>query len=276
MIKKLLLCLLLFSTARVEAEIVRLEQTDARALAMGGALRSLADPIASTRINPAGVGRTRGFFSGASYSTRSKDPFDVISITLVDNVTSPLGGALQYVRMNGPEEREDVTLSLSSGNKGLWWGTSIRYVHARDRSEAVWNDVVTGDVGFLFERPGGARIAVVGYDLIDSSIDFFDKRIALGLSQPMGKKWTFAADVVRNLENDFNRGLDLHLGAEKQFSRAPLLLRFGQMWDGVSGKDFPSAGVGWMGKDFSLNYGVRKTRQEAGEFHHIISVEGAF
>jgi len=276
MLKKLLLCLLFFQVQVVRAELLRLEQTDARTLAMGGALRSLAGPVAAARLNPAGVGRIRGFFAGTSYATRNKRPFDAFSITLVDNVTSPMGGAIQYLRINGPEEREDVMLSLSAGQKGLWWGAAVRYVHGRERNEAGWDDVVSGDVGFLFERPNGAKIAVVGYDLVDSSIDFFEKRIALGVSQPMGKDWILAVDAVRNLEHEFSRGVDLHVGAEKAFASSPFLIRVGQMWDGVSGKDFPSAGIGWWGNGFNFNYAIRKTRQKAGELTHLVTLGGSF
>ena len=145
---------------------------DARTLAMGGALRSLAELGAAARLNPAALSPRRGFFAEASYATRAESALDAAQFTIVDNITSPMGGAIQYLRLQGRTEREDVSLSLSAGEEGLWWGFTGRYVHARDKGTADWDDAVTFDVGFLFSRPHGIRIAAVGYDLLDTSSQF--------------------------------------------------------------------------------------------------------
>jgi hypothetical protein len=268
--------LLAWPSAPAGAAAPRPELLEARSLAMGGALRTLAGPVEAARINPAALGGVRGFFAGTSYATRYRNPLDAFSLTLVDNVTSPMGGALQYLRVNGAQEREDVSLSLAAGKKGLWWGFTARYVHGRGDDTAQWVDVFTGDVGVLFERPGGLRIAAVGQDLLDTSLDFLERRIAVGASKSGLWGWTLAADVVRTLERDFSRGTDLHLGAEYALAATPWRFRLGQLWRGDTGKDYASAGVGWGWSNVTIGYGIQRPRQDSGEVLHAFSAEGSF
>lgn len=274
--RRLALLLSVCLATAAHAASPRPELLTPRAVAMGGALRALAGPTETARLNPAGLGRERGFFGGAAYANRSADAFDALSITLVDNITSPMGGAIQYLHLQGEVEREDVSLGLSAGQRGLWWGFTARYVHGRDRGSATWEDVFTGDIGLLFERPTGTRIAVVGYDLIDTSIAFLEKRVALGVGQTGLKGWDVGVDVVRNLERDVSSGVDLHLGAEYRPTGSPWALRLGQMWRGDTGKDYASVGFGWSRGGFSVAYGLQKARQRADEFLHVVGVEGSF
>jgi len=274
--RSLLLFAALLVTVPVWAATPRPEILDARALAMGGALRTLSGPVAAARMNPAALGAVRGFFAGTSYATRRADACDALSFTLVDNVTSPLGGALQYLRLQSREEREDMSLSLAGGKSGIWWGFTIRYVHGRQRNEAEWHDVFTGDLGLLFQRPGGLRIAVVGHDLMQTPLDFLDRRVALAVSKDALWGWAVEADVVRNLDQDFGNGLDFHVGAEYAVGGTPWKLRLGQFWRGDTAEDYASAGVGWSWENIALAYAVQKTRQEAGEFLHAFSIDGSF
>jgi hypothetical protein len=272
-----ILCLLLalLSAGPVWAASPSADILDARALGMGGAQRALARPIAAARLNPAALGPERGFFAGSSYATRRASAFDSLSITLVDNITSPMGGAIQYLRLHGDEEREDLSLGLSAGKRGLWWGFTGRYVHGKNPDQAQWRDVITGDLGLLFERPTGTRFVVVGYDVIGTSLDFLQRRVALGVSQSIGK-WALEADLVRNLERELSNGIDVHLGAEYRLPRSPWLFRLGQMWRGETGKDYASAGLGWSVPEISLAYAVQKARQRTDEYLHVISLDGSF
>ncbi len=252
------------------------ESLDARAVAMGGALRALARPAEAARANPAAIGRERGFFGAGSYLTRKAGAFDAAVITVVDNITSPFGGALQYLRLQGEEEREDLSLGIAWGRRGQWWGGTLRYVHGRVRGEAEWHDVVTGDLGVLFERPGGWRIAVVGTNLAETSLDFLQKRLALGVAKTRWRGWNLEADLVRNWDRDISRGLDAHLGAETQRPGSPWVLRLGQMWRGDTGKDYASVGIGWERGLVRAGYALQKARQRAGEYLHVFSLEGRF
>ncbi len=253
-----------------------IEFLDARALSMGGAVRTLADPTAAALLNPAALGPVRGFFGGTTYATRRDEAFDGLALTLVDNVTSPMGGSLQYLRLRGAEEREDLSLSLASGKRGLWWGFTVRYVQGRNPDGSAWAEEFNADLGFLFERPGNVRVAVVGSNLLDTSLDHLPRKVALAASRTGLGRWTVAADLVRNLEHEVSRGLDLHLGAEYAAGRA-WTLRVGQLWRGDTGKDYASLGVGWAHKDaLRFGYGLQRARQEAGELLHVLSLEGSF
>ncbi|HSH68627.1 MAG TPA: hypothetical protein VK997_01830 [Deferrisomatales bacterium] len=250
---------------------------NARSLGMGGAVRALSGPVESARVNPAGLAAQRGFFSGASYATRRHSPYDAFSLTLVDNITSPMGGALQYRRTQGTsEEREEVSLGLAMGKPGLRWGFTARYVHGRADGEAQWHEVFNGDVGFLFERPGGTKLAAVGYDLLGTSLGYLERRVACGVAQTGVGNWNLAADLVRNLDRDFGKGLDLHLGAEYQAPTSPWAARLGHMWRGDNGVDYQSLGAGYTLGRFSLGYAVQAALQDSGQLLHLISIDGSF
>ena len=249
---------------------------DARSLALGGAVRALSGPVESARVNPAGLGPQRGFFSGVTYATRRNTAFDAFSLTVVDNVTSPMGGAIQYQRLYGGSEREDLSLGLAAGKKGMWWGGTLRYVHGREARGDNWKDVFTGDLGALFERPGGTRFAVVGYNLVDTPLDFLERNIAGGVAQTGVGNWNLAADLVRSLDLDFANGIDLHLGAEYQLSDRPLALRFGYMWRGNNGQDYPSGGLGWTAKSWGVGYALQLPRQNPAAVLQLFTVEGQF
>ncbi len=244
---------------------------------MGGALRTLAGPVASPRLNPATLGVVRGFFVGSSYSTAEEGAFDAFSLTIVDNVSSPMGGAIEYLHIQGEDELDNLSLSLAAGRSGLWWGVTGRFVRSRVRGASGWQDDLTMDVGLLFERPGGLRFAAVGYNLADTTTKQIKRRVAFGASFSDLFGWTLAADVVRNLEGDISRGLDLHLGAEYAFGESGWTGRLGQMWLGETGKDYASAGVGWDWKSsLRLAYALQKARQRDTEFFHVFSAEGTF
>ncbi|GAB4276895.1 MAG: hypothetical protein Kow0092_32700 [Deferrisomatales bacterium] len=251
------------------------EHVDPRVLAMGGAARSTAEPVSAARVNPAALARRRGFFSAVHYGHRQTGSVNALSVVLVDNITSPLGGAIQYLHFQGEQgqERDDLSLGLAWGKKGLWWGATARLIRGQEPGQAGWDSEITADVGLLFERPSGIRIAVVGSDVLGTSLGFVDRRIALGVSTPEMFGWTLAADVVRNLDRRFSEGVDLHLGAEYVFERPALAVRFGQMWRGDTGKDYASAGVAWRVGRFTLEYGVQKARQRSGEWLHALGVE---
>ncbi|GAB4271135.1 MULTISPECIES: hypothetical protein [Deferrisoma] len=248
----------------------------ARAVGMGGALRALAAPVEAASVNPAAIGIRRGFFGGAAYLTRRQGAFDALRLTVLDNATSPFGGAIQYLRLQGEEEREDLSLGIAGGRAGQWWGGTIRYVHGRGRGETEWDDVFTGDVGVLFARPQGVRIGIAVENVVDTSLDFLEPRAGAGLAWTGVRGWNFEVDVVRGFDRDVSRGLDLHLGAEATRPGSPWTFWLGQMWRGDTGKDYASAGVGWSGHGIEAGYAVQKARQRAGEWLHVLSVSGSF
>lgn len=251
------------------------EMTDPRALALGGAIRSIPDTMASPRSNPAAIGPFRGFFVGASHLTMSKGPLDATQVTLVDNVSSHLGGALQYYRLNGDMDREDVGLTICAGQKGMFLGFTGRFVHGRDDEEDSWDNAFVGDIGILLERDGGLRIAVVGHDLFASTIDYLQSRVALGVSKEDYNDFTLSFDLVRNLDENFDKGQDYHLGLEYRPGNSSLGFAVGQMWEGSTSRDRASVGVFLSDKNYRLGYAVQKTRQEDNEYLHSVSIMGS-
>lgn len=252
----------------------RPELYDARALALGGAGRSLSPSPTAGRMNPAAIAGIRGFYGGATYLTRDEETLDALRVTVVDNSSSPVAGALMYSRMVAGRELEDIGLVLAAGANNQWWGATTRYVHGRDSSSDEWDGAFVGDIGVLVQREW-LRIAVVGHDLFASTLDFLETRLALGLSTDF-YGFTLAGDYVRHLDTDLDHGQDTHVGVEYTPKGSKWSLRAGQVWEGATDEDAFTWGIGWTYKTLELGYGWMKTRQEPGPTVHVFSVRGSF
>jgi len=268
--------LLLAPTIPALAVEITPETFDARAMALGGAARSLPAVGMSARMNPAAISPIRGFYGGATYLTQNEDILDALRVTVVDNESSPIAGALQYNRMVAHhQESEDVGLTLATGAKGQWWGATVRYVHARDNPDDDWDGAFVGDAGILLKRPGNLRIALVGHDLFASTVDFLETRLALGISAAWDA-FTLSADVVRHIERSMDDGQDLMVGIEFAPKSSKWSLRMGQVWEGESADDAFSAGFGWSLDTLEVGYAWRKSRQDPGPTTHVFTIRGAF
>ena len=69
------------------------EIIDARAMALGGAARSLPATAMAARMNPAALAPMRGFWTGVSYLTRNEPVLDALRVTQASKVLrDALGG----------------------------------------------------------------------------------------------------------------------------------------------------------------------------------------
>ena len=143
----ILICLLVSSPSWSSDPLP--EMVNARAMAMGGAVTSLSGKTMSARANPAGLAVERGYFVGASYLNRDTNQFDAVTVTLVDNQTATIAGALQYTRLITKYETEEVGLSFAGGARSTFWGFTTRFVHGRESDDDDWDNAIVGDVGLL-------------------------------------------------------------------------------------------------------------------------------
>jgi hypothetical protein len=269
---------LLFPALTTAAEI-HPELFNARALALGGAIRAVPSSVMAARINPAALGPIRGFFGGLSYEGQSREEngFDAIQVTLVDNQTSNFAGAIQYSRRVSDFQLEDLSLSIAGGQANYFGGT-LRYIHGRNSGGESWESAVVGDLGVLAERPGGLRIAVTGQDLFASKLDFLDPRAALGLSFNLSSVWLFSADFVRHLERDVEEGQDLHMGLEWSPRGSGFAFRLGYMYEGLEENRSYATGIGWKNEEgLVFGYAVMIPEDDATRSAaiHAFSVQAA-
>ncbi len=137
---------------------------------------------------------------------------------------------------------------------------------------------MVGDLGILFERSSGLKIAVVGHDLFASELAFLDPRIALGFAYSPSNNWTLSTDIVRHTDESMGDGQDYHVGFEWMPKGSGLALRIGHMWEGLTDTDAFSAGIGWKSADgLVFSYAAQKVRQVSGTGNllHAFSVQAA-
>ncbi len=265
-----------FSVAATPASDPLPELFHPRAMALGGAVSSIPDPIMSVRANPAGIAASRGLYGAVTYITRNKDQFDAVSVSVVDNSSSKFAGALQYTRLASDQETEDVGLTFAAGLGGYYFGTTVRYVHGKNAVIDDWDGEFVGDIGMMLFRDSGIGIGIVGKDLFANTIKTLEQRATLGVSYSGLTDFIFAGDFTRYFEDDYKDGNGGSLGIEWAPSQTGLALRIGQMWDGRTDEDYPSVGFGWDNQKFEIEYAYRITRQHTHQEIHSISLSGTF
>lgn len=252
------------------------ELFNARALALGGAVVSVPGKTLSARSNPAALAPIKGFYLGGSYVWRESPTLDGVNLTLVDNSTAPIAGALNYHRVVTKGETEEVGLSLAAGTGGYFWGVTGRFAHTRNDKKGDWKSAFVGDLGLLITRENGLMIGVAARDLLDSSYEAVERRVAGGLSMTFQNSIMVAADYVRYFDHSIENGSSQHFGVEWRPNQTPWALRGGYMRDGISETDFISMGLGWTNQKFDIDYGYMRGTENGEGNTHILTVSYPF
>lgn len=252
------------------------EAYDARAMGLGGAVTSVVGRTMSARANPAALVPERGFLFGATYLTRSNTQLDALAVTLVDNSTSPIAGAIHYLRVVTEGESEEVGLSLAAGERGQFWGMTGRFAHTRADKKDNWRSAFVGDFGLLLIRSSGLHVGLVGRDFLDSTYDALERRVALGLSKTFDSGLMVSADYVRYVDLGINDGYSTHLGVEFRPSQTPWELRGGYTRSPMGGDEYYSGGLGWSNQTISADYAFRINKDKQRDFIHVFSFSAPF
>lgn len=254
------------------------EMIDARSLALAGAVTSLPSVTSAARANPAALAPIRGFYGGISYVTRRDNQFDALAVTVVDNSSSPIAGALQYYRSVSDQETEDIGLSMASGSSSQFWGATARYVHGRNQRDDGWDGAFVADAGVLLLRESGLSIGIAARDLFATTFDVLSPRAALGVSYNNIARGTVlvTADFTRYFDREFSQGHRFGIGLEWTPLQSYFVARAGELWDAASDTDAFSLGVGWRREGMEAGYAFQQNRQDASERLHLFTVSASF
>lgn len=252
------------------------ETYNARALALGGAVTSVPGKLMSARANPAGLAPVRGFFGGASYLTRSVNQLDGISVTLIDNISAPIAGAVNYLRVVTEGESEEVALSLATGVSDFYWGLSARFAHTRKTRTDDWENTFVGDAGLLIIRDSGFTFGLAARDLFDASYEGLRRRVAGGISYTFEEGVMLAADYVRYFDFGISDGSTVHVGAEWKPNQTPWSIRAGMLKDNMTDETYFSCGLGWSNKSFEIDYAYRANKEHGEDDTHVVTLSYPF
>ncbi len=252
------------------------EMYNARAMALGGAVTSVPGKIMSARANPAALAPIKGFYGGATYLTRNENQLDGIAVTLIDNVSAPITGALNYERTVTDGESEEVALSLASGMNGYYWGVSGRFAHTRKTRLADWDNTFLGDAGLLIMRDSGFSFGLAARDFFDSNYQALKRRVAGGLSYSLDSGLLLSADYVRYFDLDEKRGATIHTGIEWKPNQTPWSFRVGGLFDRITRETYFSLGAGWSNQAFEIDYAYRANRDHGADDIHILTLSYPF
>lgn len=252
------------------------EMYNARALALGGAVASIPGKTMSARANPAALVPQRGYWASATYLNRNDNQLDAVGVTVVDNSSSPIAGAFNYLRVVSEGENEEAALSLAAGAEGIYYGATGRFVHTRTNRNADWESTFLGDIGMLLLSDSGFALGLVGRDLLDSSYEVLERRVAAGISSHFENGLLISIDCVRFVDREVKKGATTHFGIEWRPDQTNWALRGGYMFDAMSNDEYYSTGLGWTNQRIEFAYAFRQHTEYPKDAIHTVSFSTPF
>ncbi len=216
---------------------------NARSMAMGGAYRALGagDSLSG---NPAAMLVRKLYQLETTGAWDSASKFGFAGASIVDSQTSQVAGGLSYHYASlgrGDERRGAHLTSLGLATPftdKLFAGVAGRYLLIASAANAI-----TLDAGLLLRVSDAFSVAVSGHNLIDIRHPEMERYFAFATAYSAGAL-TLAAD----LRAKFSPTTQLaYSGGLEYVAGGAFPLRVGYSYDNISGNQFVSGGIGYLG-----------------------------
>ena len=242
----------------------REEVFGARGLAMGQALRAVAQSNDGFYFNPATLILAPRAGLDLAYQFNLDAKLNAGNVSLVDNDEKPVPGGFAYtfvdsrfyvdtldengspVRLERRRTGHDVRFGMAYPvMPSLAIGVNLRYLKF-DIEETKGVNAVTGDVGVLFHPAGGFALAIVGHNVIDIGSPEAPIKLGIGAGYTFERLLTLSFDWVVDLKSAPDPAHEFHVGLE--FIVANLIaLRGGFFDDRVFNQRHFSFGAAYTG-----------------------------
>ncbi|MEK2647177.1 hypothetical protein [Bdellovibrio sp. BCCA] len=239
--------------------------------ATGGTGRAAVEAGDASFLNPGTLVHLRGHYLFSSFA---KDEF---AITLSDNSPeSFLPAALGYVQKNsdvpqGELKFSDINMSLAEFVVDKWaLGVTGHYFEFKIPNSSYRQ--VNGDLGLIYTPKANIGWALVVYNIFGENKDIpeaFRPKTSVG----GGFNYIYQAMVRFRLdatsESVYMAGIETYVN---QF----IITRFGYSNDTDDKRELITAGVGFKGPRFALNYAYQGNPQISGDYRHSVDLEIPF
>lgn len=239
--------------------------------AAGGTGRAAVEPGDATFVNPATLVHLRGHHLFSSFAK------DEMAISLSDNSEeSFLPTSLGFVQkknavLQGELETQDITLSLAEFVVDKWaFGLTGHYVEQKLPTSSYRQP--NADLGFIYTPQAHIGWAMVAYNIFGEKNDI-PEEFRIKSSVGAGFNYIYHATVRFRIdatsESVYMAGLETYLN---QF----LITRIGYQNNTKDRRELITAGAGFKGPRFALNYAYQGNSQISGDYRHSVDLEIPF
>lgn len=252
---------------------------------MGNAGRAAFDGSESAFLNPASVAYFNNYVVSGFYQTGDLNPtisFNRYALQISDGTENNiLPGALSFVqntiqRPNGLGDFTQTDFQASLGElvfSRFAVGVSIH--HLIQKGDGVSDRQTNGSLGLIFTPTDKIGLAFVAYDLVPGSDSVEESRqlkpaYSLGSNFILGEMFSLRADVVKPGVGSRGRA-DFGFGIQSYFNEF-LAVRLGAQWRETASETNITAGLGYRGPRFSIDYSFQQDTRVAGSMRHLVDL----
>jgi len=241
------------------------EMIGAKAVAMGGSYRAVADDYGAVLLNPAGITQFPRYSIVAAYNYTSPSGADLLASSIVDSKTSSLGAGIIYIYRNEnsmrKSEQELAFAVAQEYMKSFHIGFTTHYLWREDQEDGWRVDAAT-----LISPIPYISVGVIGKNLVRVEDD--QREIDFGFASRI-HMLTVAFDIIW-VPEDEESPLGYHLGGEI-IVRGEIGLRGGYAFK-RAGQDWYGLGLSWYVPRGSLSYAFRRGVGSSDEIGHWIEI----
>ncbi len=253
---------------------------------MGNTGRAAFDGSESAFLNPASVAYFDRYILSGFYQTGDLTPdvsFNRYALQISDGTENNIvPGALSFVRNtiaqpNGVRDLEQTDFQVSIGElffQRFSFGISVHHLIEKGGGLESYRQT-NGSLGLIFTPTDKIGLALVGYDLVPEFVSNPDPRrlnpvYAFGSNFILGEMFSFRADVVKPGVGSRGRA-DVGFGLQSYFNEF-LAARLGLQWRETASQTNLTAGLGYKGPRFSIDYSFQQDLRVAGSMRHLVDL----
>lgn len=244
------------------------------AAATGGSGRAAVESGDATFLNPATLAhlRDRTFFSSFAK--------DEMAFSLTDNSEdAAIPGGLSYLQTKSDNgilkiKNNDLALSLAGAiTQKFSFGLTAHYFQS-DVNETHYSQT-NADLGLIFIPRKNWGLGAVVYNVFGARNDVpaavvLRPKFGLGFNYLYQELMRFRLDMAS--APDYNFGRSTVMGGFETFFAQFLVWRLGAQYDGLLEQTLTTAGLGFVGPRFSVNYAYQGATKDSSVYRHSVDL----
>ncbi|MEN0060148.1 MAG: hypothetical protein AAGB31_15020 [Bdellovibrio sp.] len=242
------------------------------AAATGGSGRAAVEPGDTVFLNPATLVHLRDRYFFTSFAN------DEFAVLLSDSTKESLVPAgLSYVQKKSDVQQgelvlQDISMSLAEfAMNQVAMGLTGHYYQYKIEGGAshIQSNV---DIGFMYTPMPDLGLAVVGYNLFGEDKDIPEN---YRLKRSVGAGINYVYQSLARFRLDATTESVWMAGFESYVNKF-IVVRLGYSHDTDDNRELLTAGAGFKGPRFAINYGYQGNSQNSGDYRHSVDLEIPF
>lgn len=241
--------------------------------ATGGTGVGTVEPTDSVLINPATIAQIPTKYFSLGYSEPRW------GVTISDNGKESLfPAALGYFQYNNDfVKRKDISVGVAYPiTKSFAVGANVLFLEYEEKTSAANTHRQTaGDIGATYAINSNFAFGVLFKSLFSSNTDLAEalqrqQTTAAGMNYTFDNLSRFRFDIESNSKNKMDR-LVFKYGVES-FLNDWIVLRLGYQNNNVVSKNYQTAGLGFVGPQFSFHYAYLANVADSSDYRHSVDL----